>query len=84
VPGQVVDGGNGVLWQQEPFSFVQQQVSKQESTMRSDETRARPTVRPVSLEPPPMPRRGLRLCEAVALGLLAAAMACGWIVTLTG
>lgn len=84
MPGQVVDGGNGFLWQQEPFSFVLQPPSRQESIMRSDETRARPTVRPVSLEPPPLPRRGLRLSEAVVVGLLAVVMAGGWVVTLTG
>lgn len=82
---RVIEGGNGVLWQQGPFPFDQGfRVRPRDHRMQRQSPPPQPTVRPVSLNSRPPLRRGLRLHEGLALALLCLIMAGGWIVTLTG
>jgi hypothetical protein len=52
--------------------------------MQSDDNPRKPTVRRVSMKYTEERRRGLRLHEGLALGLLALVMGWAWVVTLTG
>lgn len=80
----MVWGGNGLLWQQGPFPSSEARSSRKNREMQSDNTPDQPTARPVSLRTERRARRGLRLREGLALGLLATLMAMAWIVTLAG